>query len=124
VSNAEDRAAEALRQSFLEDQTQIAMTEGARLVLTGMLRQELPAAIAVGIKTAMTPEAAAAFADALIAAMQARATERMDKAAGGLIRMAFKKLTFFVIAGLIVYGAGGWGALIAVGKWIAPDWMK
>lgn len=124
MSPGQIAARAGMDKSLDKEKEQIAMTEGSRLVLQAMLRDELPTAIKAGISAALTPEAAGRFADALIDAMQARATQKMDRAAGGLVRMAFKKLAFFVIAGLIVYGAGGWGALIAVGKWIAPDWMK
>lgn len=122
--NATEKAEHALRQSFEEERTQIAMTEGSRLVLQGILRQELPAAIADGIQAAMTPAAAAGFADALINAMQARATQTVNQAAGGLVRQAIKKVAFFSIAGLIVYGAGGWAGLAAVLNWLKPGWLK
>lgn len=122
--NATEKAEHALRESYVEEMNQIAMTEGSRLVLQAMIRQELPAAVAQGFREAMSPAMVDYMASAFIDATQRQATKRLDEAAGGLVRKGLKKLAMFAIAGLIVYGIGGWGALAAVLNWLKPGWLK
>lgn len=124
----EVEAAEALRESYMEEKQQIAMTEGSRLVLQAMLREEVPIAVAEGLKQVMTPETARMFADVFIEAMKQQASLKVDTWAGSVVKTTFKKawehawLIVFAIG--FAYSVGGFGAVAGVIKWSIREMMK
>lgn len=124
----EEDAAEALRASYAEEKQQIAMTEGSRLVLQAMLRDELPAAVADGLKRVMTPETARMFADVFIEAMKQHASIKVDTWAGGVVKTTFKKMWdhawLIVFAIGFAYSVGGFEAVAGVVKWSVREMLK
>lgn len=114
-------AQEALRESISEESQQIAMTEGSRLVLAAMLRDELPQAVEEGIRRVLTPDLAAQFAEAFIFAMKQQASVRVDSWAGSMVKGFFAKvwqhLWIIVFAAAFAYSVGGFSGMVALGKW-------
>ena len=104
-----------------DEAQQIAMTEGARKVLQEMLRNDLPEAVAEGIKKVVTAETARVFADVFIDAMKQQASVKVDTWAGKLVKGAAAKiwnnLWLIVFAIVFAYSVGGFGAVAALGKW-------
>lgn len=118
----------ALDRSLELEQQQIAMTEGSRLVLRAMLREELPDAVAEGFKRVMTPETARMFSQVFIASMKEQASMRVDTWAGaavkGFVRKVWENLWIIVFAGAFAYYVGGFAAVASLGKWAIQEALK
>lgn len=104
-----------------DEKTQIAMTEGSRLVLQAMLRDELPDAIAEGFKRVMTPETAAMLANSFIDVMKQQASVKVDSWAGKVVKgfasKVWNNLWLIAFAVAFAYSVGGFGAVAGLGKW-------
>lgn len=116
-----DQAEAALRASYHEERQQIAMTEGSRLVLAAMLRDELPHAVEEGIRRVLTPDLAKQFAEAFVTVMKEQASVRVDTWAGGMVKgfvgKIWEHLWIVVFACAFAYYVGGFGAVAALIRW-------
>lgn len=123
-TEAEIEAKAGLRHSMSRNAHQMAMTEESRILLTALLRDEMSHAVTEGIRAALTPEIANQFAMVMVDAIKKQANQKVNEAAGGMVRAALKKIGYFAMAGLIVYWIGGWGALAAIVNWFKPGFLK
>lgn len=121
MPNATESLKAALDLSVKDNSVQVAITEESRVLLASMLREEMAAAVSEGIRLAMTKQAAEIFANVFMDQMRVQANTKVNAWAGDLMRQAFKKVTFFIIVGSVVYSAGGWTALAVFGKWVSNE---
>jgi hypothetical protein len=75
------------------------------------LETRMAAAVASGIRQAMTEDNAAAFWSAGIRVLQRQASEHTGRFVIGGLAAIVRKLSLFMVAGGIVYAIGGWAAL-------------
>lgn len=108
-----------MAKSMGDNAHQVAITQESRELLAAMLRDEMRIAVAEGISAALTPQKAREFAVVFLDAVKQQTNSKVNEVAGGVVRAAFKKLAWFLVAGSIVYWFGGWSALATLGKFLA-----
>lgn len=78
-----------------------------------IMRQQMPAAVAAGIKQAATdPDVWAA----MLAAIRTQAHQNAGSWLFGGIRQFFSKAAWFLVIGLAIYLVGGWSGLVSFFK--------
>lgn len=80
------------------------------------LEARIAAAVATGLKSAITEETATAFWSAGLTALQKQATEHAGRFVIGGLWGLVRKASLFLMLGGIVYALGGWTALAALFK--------
>lgn len=116
---SEQKARESLRKSVEDNAQQMAITQESRELLAAVLRDDMRIAVAEGISAAMTDANAQKFVRSMLREAQQMAAEKSVAVAGGALKALFMRALTFLFLGLIVYGLGGWSALMAFGKFLA-----
>lgn len=75
------------------------------------MEQAITNAVQRGIREAVTPELAEAFWAAGLNMLQKQATAHAGRFVIGSIFGLMKRVSIFIIIGLLVYSVGGWSAL-------------
>ena len=84
------------------------------------LEEKMKAAVADGIKAAMTEETAKAFWSAGLTVLQKQATAHTGRFVVGGLWGLVTGLGKFLVLGGVVYAVGGWSALATLFKMIFP----
>lgn len=116
MTHAEEEARAALRASKNINQVQQALTDESRVLLAGMLRDEMRVAVAEGIAAAMTDENAERFWTKGVEVLRRQAAVQTGQFVLDGVGTLFKKLLWISIFVIAVYSLGGWGALKAAWK--------
>ncbi|WP_343735274.1 hypothetical protein [Acidovorax sp.] len=80
------------------------------------LEEKMKAAVAEGIKSAMTEDTAKAFWGAGLTVLQKQATQHAGRFVLGGLWGLLRKASLFMALGGIVYAIGGWAALATLFK--------
>lgn len=114
MSAGEDAARDGLRGSVGANRDQVSMTEESRVLLVGLLREEMKGAVRDGIAEAMSDENAERFCGVVLHQLSKRAEEK----AGAFVLGGVKRLLGIgvILAAVWVLGGGAavkvvWGLL-------------
>jgi hypothetical protein len=99
------------------NRTQQALTEESRVLLVGLIRDEMQAAVADGIRDAMTPEAARLFWSVGLDMVQEQARMKAGRFVLDSMWTMLRKGFWVAVVVTAIYSIGGW-ALVS-GLWKA-----
>lgn len=105
MSAGEEAARRGLGKSVDDNRMQMAMTDESRVLLAGMLREEMRVAVAKGIESALTSEA---MWTKVFVVLQKQATERTGRFVLGGLTIVVRKAMWVGAFALIAYSVGGW----------------